>query len=135
MNDHWNPVRRELTEFRRYLAPKLPELAVEHAFDFISLAADWEWGRERGMWKERGVYLIYDDDPKLLYVGKADGTFDRRLKVQAQKHGASEVAIIIVPIRFAFITPALESFLIARMQPPLNTCGKDLWIPDLPSDW
>ena len=85
-----------------------------------------------------GVYLIYDQDFKLLYVGMA-GIFDRRL---SQHFGSDHdhctlfenwsnrpryVINVAVPSDMAFEAAALEAFLIYGLKPSDNIHGKYTW--------
>lgn len=83
-----------------------------------------------------GVYLLYDEALNLLYVGKA--SMNRRLGQRLYEYfGGGEVChprldwlrparyviIVAMPAEFPFEAPALEEFLIRRLQPKLNGVG------------
>ena len=61
---------------------------------------------------------------------KATATFNKRVKKQAYGiEGASSVAIIPFSSEYLCFAHTLEAFLIARLQPPLNTCGRNDYFP------
>jgi hypothetical protein len=133
--EQWQDVQAQLTDFRRYLAPHVPKLDICHGLDVMFLDSDWACGVKDGTWQQKGVYLVYDDGGKLLYVGKATDCFYRRVKAQAtQINNASSVALIPFPDGYAFLAHALEAFLIARLYPPENKCGTREYIARLPGD-
>jgi hypothetical protein len=85
-----------------------------------------------------GVYLIYDQDFKLIYIGKA-WNFGPRL---AQHFGSNPdscrllgkwpvrpryVINVAVPDDMAFEAAALEAYLIHVLKPSDNYCGKHTW--------
>ncbi|NUY04360.1 GIY-YIG nuclease family protein [Paraburkholderia youngii] len=86
-----------------------------------------------------GVYFIFDRDDNLLYIGKADGlgarlgshfgwNTDRTAgRVKNQKLlAAHAVRTIGLPDESRFEAPAIEAFLIRRLDPTLNVIGRDL---------
>ena len=76
------------------------------------------------MWRRRGVYLIFDSDGSLQYVGKATATFEKRILTKFFSIAEADTASVVAfPDGCAFMAPALESFLIARLAPPGNKNG------------
>jgi hypothetical protein len=124
-------VQEELNEFCRYLAPSFPKLQMRHAFDVDNLDSDWKDGLKCRAWQESGVYLAFDIDGKLCYVGKATATFNKRIKRPIVD--ASTVEVIPFPDEYLFMADALESFLISRLQPPGNGHGKQKCFPQPPT--
>lgn len=88
--------------------------------------------------KRAGVYLIYDETFKLLYVGKA-WEFGPRLRqhfgsnvkqcmiLEKWSRRPRYVINVAVPTNMAFESSALETFLIYELKPPDNTHGKHTW--------
>jgi hypothetical protein len=101
------------------------------------------WGRSA----TSGVYLHFNEDDLLLYVGKAaslgprlacyyihaDYPRDRSCKVidpRLEREGGSGIRVIPLDEELAFLAPALESYLIYHLDPPLNTQGRNRTIAD-----
>lgn len=93
-----------------------------------------------------GVYLHFNEDDQALYVGKAvslgdrlgayfqhvDYPRDQACKVVDNKldddnHKTCGVKVIPMPANLRLLTPALESFLIEKLNPPVNTQGRTDW--------
>jgi hypothetical protein len=125
-------IEAAIDEFRRCLRPDFPPLKIEHAFDVVNLEVGWKFGVKRGAWQDRGVYLVFDDDAKLIYVGKATATFNKRIKRCAEMENAASVEIIPFPEPYEFLAHALEAFLIVRLRPIANKHGSNDYIPMLP---
>jgi hypothetical protein len=104
---------------------------------------DTAWGRNVA----GGVYLHFDEDDNLLYVGKAvsigarlacyyvhaNYPHDRSCRVidaQLEAAGGSGIRVIPLDGRVQFLTPALEWFLIFHLNPPLNTQGRNWALQD-----
>lgn len=105
--------------------------------------ANWEdaWGRV----VKSGVYLHFNEDDALLYVGKAvsvparlaayyayvDRYRDRSCRVLHEglaAAGGCGVRAIGLTDKLRFLGPSLEWFLIHQLNPPLNTHGRN-WEP------
>jgi hypothetical protein len=86
-----------------------------------------------------GVYMFFDDKLNLLYVGKASMNNNLGNRVGAYFKYADDktcltrhewsaplkyVATIAVPDNATFEAPALEEYLITRLNPPDNTHGR-----------
>jgi len=89
----------------------------------------------------KGVYVVFDMDLELLYVGKAshnnciagrlgdyfkyttDGTRRCKLKHEDWTRKPQFVATIAVPAEMSFEAPALEEYLIQTLNPSDNTVG------------
>lgn len=125
-----------LAKFRTLLAPEavVPEFEISDRYDIKS-----DWQKSLPHAAEAGVYLIYSADETLLYIGKASAgsTIGRRLDKYfkgADGQGVSRknmkwtkepryIRAVKVASDFKFFAPALEEFLIDRMQPPDNRQG------------
>src|SRR4051794_9355864 len=78
----WAPIIPHLQEFQRHLAPHVPLFQIEHL-------NDRRWVNERrrefleqlktGKYDLPGIYLIYNNEEQLEYVGMATGTFHHRI--------------------------------------------------------
>ena len=130
------------TRFRRddvgeiEIGPALDLFPDEPSPKGFTAKANW-----KGLWplaERAGVYFIYDQDFKLLYVGKA-WKFGPRL---AQHFGSKisgcmilgrwsnrprYVINVAVPRDMAFEAAALEAFLIYGLKPEDNIHGKYTW--------
>ncbi len=85
-----------------------------------------------------GVYVVYDDHNKLIYIGKAslDATLGSRLGAHFSRSsdgsaepppgwkGAKYVRTIPLPHEHAFEAPAIEEFLITRLEARENKLGQ-----------
>jgi hypothetical protein len=118
---HWELVNVKIQEFRKCLASNFPPLTIRHAFDLMTCGDEWDEGLKSGVWRDSGVYLVFDEDRTLIWVGKAESTFRNRLKSSAKcREGAYSVAIIPFPDEHDCLIPALEKFLIRHLHPKLN---------------
>jgi hypothetical protein len=100
----------------------IPQLTWEHPWPFNNRA---------------GVYMIYDETLQLMYIGKVSmsrffghrlyeyfGNGDTCTPKMEWLHPARFVINIAVPEEMPFEAPALEEFLIRKLQPPCNGTGK-----------
>lgn len=130
------------TRFRR---DDVGKLDIGPALDLFPEEPSPEKFTAEAIWKDlwpyaerAGVYLIYDQDFKLLYVGKA-WRFGNRL---AQHFGSNPshcmllkkfssrpryVINVAVPSDMAFEAAALEAFLVYGLKPEDNIHGKHTW--------
>lgn len=128
MPESWLPVEREIKAFRQFLRPDFPRLVVEHALEKDMRRDYWKWGRKSGLWKQSGVYLIYDVEGALLYIGKATASFEKRVLTSFDAiSDADSLAVIRFPDGLVFMAHALEAFLIARL-PTKNKCGANHYV-------
>lgn len=104
-----------------------------------SLVCDWGWDKNE-YWPhadEKGVYLIFDDNLILTYVGKA--SMNNTIGARLYSHfGSGEVCnpranwerrprflvTVKMPEGHGFEAPALEEFLIEKLHPDDNTAGR-----------
>jgi len=76
----WATIHPVLDEFQRCLATHVPKFTLVHAVDRHWPDAEYKKLRPRGFpSKLRGVCLIFDDAPRLQYVGLAMVNFDKRV--------------------------------------------------------
>jgi len=133
---------------QRFRRDDLDRLEVSGLYDLfpsnggvpVPVAASWpndQWPYA----KRAGVYLIFDEKLDLLYVGKAslNSSIGDRLYTyfrEGQDHGCRirhegwdrpprYVTTIAVPENTRFEAPALEEFLITRLQPTSNRIGSN----------
>lgn len=115
-------IRRHLDEFQSFLSTSTAPLSLE-------LACDWQWTHAEYVSKRPvgfpgkcgGVYLRLDSNGTLLYIGLATYCFDKRVWQQHQEWNDRWVFIVRIPESQMFLAPALEAFLIQKMNPPHNT--------------
>ena len=123
---HW------LDEFNRnYPRPRMEPISLSPLFDMK--------GEPSAVWPSAdkpGVYCLFNESQELLKVGKAscNRQLGHRLRDYVDTRGNPKdeyfkdvryVATIGVPIERAFEAPAIEEFLIARLDPPLNSIGRN----------
>jgi hypothetical protein len=118
----WRTVEPLLREFKSYLAADAPPLRIVPANDY-------DWSDEEYRQRKRdfkvcsgsGVYLIFDAASELQYVGLAMNTFDHRIWSHDEYISRQWTDVIPFDPAWYFLAPALEFFLIVRLQPPANT--------------
>lgn len=128
-------VESAISEFNReFPRPKVGSVVLSSPFRIID---DYKFGSFPNA-ASAGVYLVFDRDDNLLYIGKADGlgarlgshfgwSADRtagRVK-NSRLVGAHAVRTIGLPDESRFEAPAIEAFLIRRLDPGLNVIGRD----------
>lgn len=124
MPKRWEIVERELEEFQKYLTPKVPQVRIRKGFDRQENDRH-KWASEnRDLLNQRGVYLFFDKEEKLIYVGKASTSnwFDKRVwthedQAKFQSRPARWIDFIPFEEGLEFLAPALEEFLIGRLNP------------------
>ena len=126
----------------RFRHPALDRFDVAPLY---ALFPEPDWPRESG-WlgaypypTRAGVYLIFDKDKNLLYVGKADGESGIGGRLSAHFHYgpnrecsivgeslrlAAFVLVVAVSEESWFEACSLEAFLISRLAPAVNKMGK-----------
>ena len=127
----WAMITQLLREFESYLAADAPRLEIVHA-------NDWEWSYEEYRRRKRefkicsgnGVYLLFNADEQLRYVGVAMNAFDHRIWTHDEHVSRRWTDVIPFPSGWYFLAPALEFFLIVRLQPPDNTAYRSYTIGD-----
>lgn len=112
-----------LAEFRTFLAPHVPPFHVENC--------SLEDGSRNPKLNWPGVYVMYGHGEAFKYVGVAskNNCIDKRVWTHERGECDPErlsTGTNIIPFEreFAFLAPALEEFLIRRLQPVANTHGR-----------
>jgi hypothetical protein len=121
----WGPVLPILDAFQRHLAENIPRLE-------IIAAADKRWSDEQYMQHRpegfpsrlRGVYLLFDENKSLLYVGLAMWSFDKRVWTHDEWIPRRWIDIILLNNETVFLAPSLEHWLISRLNPSHNKVYK-----------
>jgi hypothetical protein len=123
-------LRSCLTELNeKYPRPGMAPLALSELCDSTDSALPWPHAGNPG------VYALFDANRELLYIGKAscNRTLGQRLRAHFNKNGAAKsqafasvgyIATIPVPTDRAFEAPAIEEFLIARLNPSLCSIAR-----------
>ena len=134
-----------MTEYLlRYRRSDLPPLEISAPFDLFpsqplppGISPQWTWVDCWPFSERAGVYLIYSDTFELLYIGKAStnrclgqrlwdhfGAGDTCILKEFWPHPPRFVVNIAVPVELSFEAPALEEYLIRKLQPLTNTVGR-----------
>ena len=125
-------VLAELNE--RYPRPGMASLSFGDLLDVRDADAAWP---DAG---KPGIYAMFGEDRSLLYLGKAscNSNLGRRLGAHFDRLGASRgpkftkvryVATVGLPPDRAFEAPAVEEFLIARLNPALCSIARSEPLP------
>jgi hypothetical protein len=112
----------------RFPRPAMTPLSISELCDVRSASA---WPHSGNP----GVYALFNERRELVYIGKAscNSGLGYRLGAHFFKTGMPKapwlqdvryVATIPVPLDRAFEAPAIEEFLIARLNPPLCGTGR-----------
>ena len=116
----WEPIVPHLREFQRHLAAHIPELRIVPA-------NDRRWSEERyreqcknDIFEQYGVYLIFDANESLEYVGIAMNRFHDRIWSHDTAVDRTLTDVILISHEYYFLGLALEFFLIARLRPLKN---------------
>ena len=112
-----NRVEAALASFQKYLSNAVPELTVTHVHEG---PIDWpNRGYAEHLKGMDGVYVLYDGEGCIVYIGKAFG--ERGLEARI-RHGIMkwpidvdnfDIDLIRCPRNFEFILTGLEQYLIA----------------------
>jgi hypothetical protein len=123
----WSSVISVVREFEAHLAHNAPKLQIVNAID-----REWSYEEYRQRKREfricsgKGVYLIFDVEDRLQYVGLAMNAFDDRIWSHDEYVPRKWTDVIAFPDDWCFIAPALECFLIAKLKPPGNSHYRSL---------
>jgi hypothetical protein len=121
-----------LDEFNKnYPRPNMPELEISEVYDL-----DTDWTNSYPNASLPGIYVIFDEEGCLLYIGKASrkNVIGRRLSAyfghddkggwklhkpdEWKSYGKLKYIITIpLPVDRAFEAPAIEEYLITRLKP------------------
>ena len=120
----WARLRECLAEFQSFLSARVPALTVTNACDFHWSDEVWKAKRDSKLLRQCGVYLMFDKDEYLIYVGVA-GWLDKRIwshdeQAEFRRRHRRWTDVILLAKEHAFFAPALEQFLIARLEPAHN---------------
>lgn len=134
--ERWRAAHSALAEFRSYVTERVPTFEIVNETDRTWSDEEYRERRSRRL-QEPGVYLMFDDDGVLLYVGVARWTFDKRVWTHDQEprflaRPRRWIDLIPFPRECAFLASALEHFLIERLRPVHNVQHNTA--PVLPSD-
>jgi len=133
-----------VTRFRR---PEFPAFEISGLYDLspdrphsFATPPPHSWPAAYPFGWRAGVYLIFSESLDLLYVGKASmsSNIGSRLATYFHYGEAREMVLqhsgwsqpprffyaVAVPEQMPFEAPALEEFLIGRLQPPDNSVGR-----------
>lgn len=128
----------------KYRAPGLPHIEISKPVDLfpdapqkIELGAHTTWKDSWPFATRPGVYIIYSSSLDLIYIGKTsmNRCIGKRLYeyfgdgpeciIKKEKLCKARVVVIAaVPKDMPFEAPALEEYLIKKLQPPQNDLGK-----------
>lgn len=129
MERRWESIVPFLKEFQDYLGPRVPELEIQFGNDRRWSDERYEEQVRTGIFEQYGVYLIFEADEALQYVGLAMNRFQERIWM----HDAyvNRQFTDLIPFRYEhyFLAPALEFFLVCRLRPPKNKVYRDYTIP------
>ena len=121
----------------RFPRPSLPPLELSDVYDLRE-----DWPRKKYPCSDSpGVYALIDETDEVAYVGKAsfNHVIGNRLGARFcygpdkavmltvpewQSERIRYIAAIGLPAEHAFEAPAIEEFLIHRLQPRLNSVGR-----------
>jgi hypothetical protein len=113
----WQPLLPVLDEFQANLAPQFRRLELTAATDKQWSDAEYWKLRPKGFPSRlRGVYLLFDEDDCLLYVGLAMWRFDKRVWAHDEWIPRRWIDIISLDDRSIFLAPSLEFWLISRIK-------------------
>jgi hypothetical protein len=142
-------VQRELAEYeRRYRHPDQLPLTISGLYDLFpgqptpaSALTERRWPQTWPNADGRGVYLVFDHELSLRYIGKASmrssigarlGTYfgyaeDRSCKIlhTGWRVQPRFLVTVAVPDETPWEAPAIEEYLIKRLQPPDNSVGME----------
>ena len=111
----WTDVLVQIEEFQAFfVADRIPELrpAVcrvpnhDHDLDIPRSSV--------------GVYLAFDPNERLVYVGLTRVSVEGRMKKHAKRFDCPYEDVIAIPRRLHWVACGLERFLIDSLKPPMN---------------
>ena len=126
----WEPILPVLREFQSSLRSKGSALRIVSACDRRWSEQRYQQERKTGIYRKYGVYLIFNPLEILEYVGLAMNAFDDRIWSHDSYVNRQYTDVVAFDHTFYFLAPALEFFLIVRLQPPKNSQYKGYTIPE-----
>ena len=129
--ERWAKIVPCLSEFQHHLAPHIPILKLEQANDRMWSEQEYREQCRTGIFERYGVYVIFAPDESLEYVGIAMNRFHNRIWSHDDHLNRRWTDVISLPREYYWLGPALEFFLIVRLQPPKNSVYKAYAIPEL----
>ena len=125
----WNGVLQVLREFETYLALDMPKLQIVNADDSEWSCEEYRRRRRQSqICSGKGVYLLFNVEEQLRYVGLALNAFDKRIWCHDGHVRRRWTDVVTFPDNWCFVAPALECFLIVKLQPPDNSDYRTLLI-------
>jgi len=122
-------IQVHIEELKR-LVPGMPSLALSEPWFIPGSWAEHEYPNS----SLPGVYIFADVTANIIYVGKASTGLGYRIGneyvgrdgvLKGNKVvGAAALYTIPLPKQLFFLSPAVEEFLISRLQPERNSVGK-----------
>ena len=100
-----------------------------------SVSKDSVWPAPWPQASEPGIYVFFDADENLLYIGKSDNlgarlssyfryAEDKNSEPKDDWGGPNPYSLITVSVSKTFEASSLEEFLIDKLSPPINKKGK-----------
>jgi hypothetical protein len=125
--NRWDKIQQSINEFQNQLNSSVPNLKIIQATDKKWTKAEYQSNKPVGFpFKMAGVYLLFNTDDELLYIGVSTVCFNKRIWHHDNRL-KSRRFIDIIPFEDKFIhfAPALEYFLITRHHTPGNKTYKN----------
>jgi len=130
--ERWIPVEKEIESFRFLIADHVPKLSITYAVNKQWDDEEYNNKIPQGFPWNRGIYLIYNDESKLVYIGSAIKDFASRVFMHDENVRRRYIDIIEFPDdAYLPLILALEFFLISRLKPTGNTEFKGYDVPTL----
>ena len=129
MERRWASVIPSLDEFQRHLDPRVTKLPIQFADDSTWSNEQYELEAKKGTYRKCGVYLIFDANEELQYIGVAMDGFSKRIWMHDAEVDRRFTDLIPFPPEHYFLAPALEFFLLCRLRPSKNKVYREYTIP------
>lgn len=127
----WKPLNEYMRRFERdYCGTAMPPLRVQPASDRLWTPDEYQKHKPRGFPATlRGIYVLYDTNEALLYIGVATGCFDQRVWSHDDWSKRRYIDIIVFKDRWLPLSLALEYYLIVALNPPENSVFRTRGLP------
>jgi hypothetical protein len=118
----WEQVQAALDEFQAYLSPAAPKLELQGALGQGVVLRD----DHPRVLRRPGVYLFFDSSERLLLVGCSMSVMRNRVAshlttpVYRLLPQSGWIDVIPLELRWYFLAPALEAYLICKCAPKHN---------------